>query len=112
VEVSGDLPVKGGMLKALIVPGAGRNQIQSARFTGPFKDEPAGTLERLQASLADSTIDEAPSRIEDFFAQNAGALPGVEPEDFLTVLTLAFMKVRRAASTAPDPSDWKKKPQA
>jgi len=43
-----------------------------------------------------------------FFAQNPKALPGVEPEEFLTVLTLAFMKVRRAASSAPDPSDWKK----
>ena len=44
------------------------------------------------------------------FAQNPKALPGVVPEEFLTVLTLAFMKVRRAISTAPDPSAWKKKP--
>jgi hypothetical protein len=108
VEVTGDLPVKGGILRAAITPGDARNQIQSVRFTGPFSDEPAGTLERLQESLAGSTIDEAPTKIEDFFAQNAGALPGGEPEDFLTVLTLAFMKVRRAASSAPDPSDWKK----
>ena len=36
------------------------------------------------------------------------ALPGVEPEEFLTVLTLAFMKVRRTTSSAPDPSAWKK----
>ena len=112
MDVTGDLPVRGGMLRALIVPGPGRNQIESARFTGPFRDEPAGTLERLHAALAGSTIDEAPTRIEEFFAQNAGALPGVEPEEFLTVLTLAFMKVRRAASSAPDPSDWKKKSQA
>ncbi len=108
MEVTGDLPIKGGLLRVAIVPGDGRNQIQSARFTGPFRDEPAGTLERFQESLAGSTIDEAPTKIEDFFAQNAGALPGVEPEDILTVLTLAFMKVRRAASSAPDPSDWKK----
>lgn len=108
MEVTGDLPVKGGVLRAAIVPGDGRNQIQSVRFTGPFRDEPAGTSELLHQALAGSTIDEAPTRIEDFFAQNAGALPGVEPEDFLTVLTLAFMKVRRAASSAPDPSDWKK----
>ena len=108
MEVTGDLPVKGGMLRAAIVPGDGRNQIQTARFTGPFRDEPAGTLARFQDSLAGTTLDEAPAKIEDFFAKNTGALPGVEPEDFLTVLTLAYMKVRRAASSAPDPSDWKK----
>lgn len=110
MEVTGDLPVKGGVLRVAIVPGGGRNQIESVKFSGPFKDEPQGTLARLHAALAGSTIDEAPTHIEEFFAENAGALPGVEPEDLLTVLTLAFMKVRRAASSAPDPSDWKKKP--
>ena len=109
MDVTGELPVKGGMLRVVIVPGDGRNRIQSALFTGPFPDEPAGTLARLQETLSGTTIDEAPAKIEDFFAQNAGALPGIEPGDVLTVLTLAFMKVRRAASSAPDPSDWKKK---
>ena len=108
MEVTGDLPVKGGVLRATILPGGGRNQIQTVRFAGPFRDEPAGTQQRLEQALAGATIDEAPAKIEDFFAQNGGALPGVEPEDFLTVLSLAFMKMRRAASSAPDPSDWKK----
>ncbi len=108
MEVTGDLPIPGGLLRASIVAGDGRNQIQSARFTGPFRDDPPGTLERLQASLSGSTIDEAPTKIERFFAENQGALPGVDPSDLLTVLALAFMKVRRAASSAPDPSDWKK----
>jgi hypothetical protein len=109
VEITGDLPLKGGVLRAVLEPGDVRNQIRGVRFTGPFRDEPAGTKERLESALAGSTIDEAPARIEDFFAQNSGALPGVEPEDFLTVLSLAFMKLRRSISTAPDPSDWKKK---
>jgi hypothetical protein len=108
VEITGDLPLKGGVLRAAIIPGGVRNQIQGVRFAGPFRDEPAGTQQRLEQALAGATIDEAPTRIEDFFAQNAGALPGVEPEDFLTVLTLAFMKVRRAASSAPASSAWKK----
>ena len=108
MEVTGDLPVKGGVLRAAIVPGDGKNQIQSVRFSGPFRDEPAGAGKLLEQSLSASTIDEAPARIEAFFAQNKGALPGVEPEDFLTVLTLAFMKVRRTTSSAPDPTDWKK----
>jgi hypothetical protein len=106
-SVSGELPTKAGLLRATIVPGAGRNQIQSVSFGGTFKAEPAGVLAKLEQALAGSTIDEAPGKIEDFFAQNPKALPGVEPEEFLTVLTLAFMKVRRSTSTAPDPSAWK-----
>jgi hypothetical protein len=107
-SVSGELPTKAGLLRATIVPGTGRNQIQSVAFGGTFKAEPAGVLATLEKTLAGVTIDEAPGKIEDFFAQNPKALPGVEPEEFLTVLTLAFMKVRRTTSTAPDPSAWKK----
>jgi hypothetical protein len=107
-SVTGELSTKAGILKATIVPGAGRNQIQSVTFSGSFKAEPPGILAKLEQALAGSTIDEAPGKIEDFFGQNPKALPGVEPEEFLTVLTLAFMKVRRSTSTAPDPSAWKK----
>jgi hypothetical protein len=106
-SVTGELPTSAGIVRATIVPGAGRNQIQSVSFSGTFKAEPAGILARLEQALAGSTIDEAPGKIEDFFAQNPKALPGVEPEEFLTVLTLAFMKVRRTTSTAPDPAAWK-----
>ncbi len=108
-SVSGELPTKAGLLRATIVPGTGRNQIQSVSFGGTFKAEP-GALAALEKTLAGVTIDEAPGKIEDFFGQNPKALPGVEPEEFLTVLTLAFMKVRRTTSTAPDPSAWKKSP--
>ena len=107
-SVSGELPTKAGIVRATIVPGAGRNQIQSVSFSGTFKSEPPGILAKLEQALAGSSIDEAPGKIEDFFGQNPKALPGVEPEEFLTVLTLAFMKVRRTTSTAPDPSAWKK----
>ncbi len=106
--VTGELPTKAGIVRVLLVPGSGKNQIESARFTGTFKAEPAGILASLEKALAGVTIDEAPGRIEDFFAQNPGALPGVEPEELLTVLTLAFMKVRRTTSSAPDPTAWKK----
>ena len=105
-SVTGELPTKAGILRATIVPGAGRNQIQSVTFSG-IRAEPAGVLARLEQTLGGSTIDEAPGKIEDFFAQNPKALPGIEPEEFLTVMTLAFMKVRRTTSTAPDPSAWK-----
>ena len=107
-SVSGELPTKSGLLKATIVPGAGRNQIQSVTFGGTIKVEPPGILAKLEQVLAGVTIDEAPGMIEDFFSQNPTALPGLEPEEFLTVLTLAFMKVRRTTSSAPDPSAWKK----
>jgi len=106
--VTGELPTKAGIVRVLLVPGAGRNQIQSVSFSGTFKAEPAGILAKLEQALAGVTIDEAPGKIEDFFAQNPQALPGVEPEEFLTVLTLAFMKVRRTTSSAPDPAAWKK----
>ena len=106
-SVTGELPTKAGIVRATIVPGAGRNQLQSVSFSGTFKAEPPGILAKLEQALAGTTIDEAPGKIEDFFAQNPKALPGVEPEEFLTVLTLAFMKVRRTTSTAPDPSAWK-----
>ena len=106
--VTGELPTKAGIVRATIVPGAARNQIQSVSFSGTFKAEPAGILAKLEQALGGSTIDEAPGKIEDFFAQNPTALPGVEPEEFLTVITLAFMKLRRTTSTAPDTSAWKK----
>jgi len=109
-SVSGELPTKAGLLKATIVPGSAKNQIQSVKFGGTFKAEQAGTLGRLEQLLGGATIDEAPGKIEDFFAQNPTALPGVEPEEFLTVLTLAFMKIRRTTSSAPDPSAWKRSP--
>ena len=107
-SVGGELPTKSGLLKATIVPGSGRNQIQSVKFGGTFKAEPSGILAKLELALAGVTIDEAPGKIEDFFSQNPSALPGIEPEEFLTVLTLAFMKVRRTTSSAPDPEGWKK----
>lgn len=107
-SVTGELPTKAGIVRATLVPGAGRNQILTVSFSGTFKSEPPGILAKLEQALGGSSIDEAPGKIEDFFAQNPQALPGVEPEEFLTVLTLAFMKVRRTTSTAPDPSAWKK----
>jgi len=107
--VTGELTTKAGVVRATIVPGTGRNQIQSVSFSGTFKSEPVGILAKLEQALAGVTIDEAPGKIEDFFAQNPKALAGVEPDEFLTVLSLAFMKVRRTTSTAPDPSAWKKK---
>lgn len=106
--VTGELPTKAGIVRATIVPGAARNQVQSVSFSGTFKSEPPGILAKLEQALAGATIDEAPTTIENFFALNPKALPGVEPEEFYTVLTLAFMKVRRTTSTAPDPSAWKK----
>jgi hypothetical protein len=106
-SVTGELPTSAGIVRATIVPGTGKNQIQSVSFSGTFKVEPAGILASLEKALAGGTIDEAPGKIEDFFAQNPKALPGVEPEELLTVLTLAFMKVRRTTSSAPDPSAWK-----
>ena len=108
-SVTGELPTKSGLLKATLTPGTGKNQIQSVKFGGGIKADPSG-LARLEQALAGTTIDEAPGKIEDFFSQNPQALPGVEPEEFLTVLTLAFMKVRRTTSSAPDPSAWKKSP--
>jgi hypothetical protein len=105
-EVTGELPTGAGVLRATIVPGEGKNRIQSVKFSGIGGDEAA--LGRLEVSLAGIRIEQAPGRIEDFFNQNPNAAPGVQPGEFLTAMTLAFMKVRLASSSAPDPQAWKK----
>lgn len=107
-SVSGELPTSGGVVRATIVPGSGLNQIGSVQFSGTFQAASADALRKLEGMLAGKKIDDAPGLIEDFFRDNPGAVPGVQPGEFLTVLTLAFMKVRIAASTAPDPNAWKK----
>jgi hypothetical protein len=106
--VSGELRTKGGIVRATIVPGEGRNVVRSARFTGDFNAYPRDIVGLLEETIAGTPIDEAPGKIEDFFAQTQGRVAGVEPGEFFTVLSLAFMKVRRASSSAPDPTAWKK----
>lgn len=106
--VSGELPIAGGMLRAVIVPGQGRNQIRSVQFSGPFQAATPAALSGLQEALAGKTIDEAPGLIEDYFRDHPGAITGAAPGEFLTAMTLAFMKVRMASSSAPDPNAWKK----
>ena len=107
-DVWGELPIEGGMLRVRLLPGEGLNKIRAAQFSGPFKANPDTAVRRLEEELAGTTIDEAPGKIEDWFQKNPGVVSGVEPEDLLTVLSLAHMKVRRTQSQAPDPSAWKK----
>ena len=108
VDVWGELPVKGGMLRVRLLPGGGLNTLRAVQFSGPFTCEPPSAVRRLEEALAGATIDEAPGRIEDWFGKNPDAVAGVEPGDLLTVLSLAHMKVRRERSQAPDPAAWKK----
>ena len=107
-DVWGELPIKGGMLRVRLLPGDGLNKIRAAQFQGPFQCRPASAVRRLEEELAGVTIDEAPSKIEEWFEKNPDAVSGVEPGDILTVLSLAHMKIRRSQSQAPDPSAWKK----
>jgi hypothetical protein len=104
--VTGELPTQAGLLRVALVPGEGLNRIASVRFSGAaLKAE--GVLAPLEAALATTSINDAAGKIGDFCAKNPQALPGVDPEDLLTVLSLAFGKVRRNISKAPDPSAWK-----
>lgn len=107
-DVWGELPIAGGMLRIRLLPGDGINKIRAVQFSGPFQANPESAVRRLEEELAGATIDEAPARIEGWFQKNPGAVSGAEPDDLLTVLSLAHMKVRRAQSQAPDPSAWKK----
>lgn len=108
-EVTGELAAASGdQIKATIVPGEKRNQIQTVRFSGTFKASPDGIIGKLEAALAGVLIDHAPMKIEDFFMKNPDAQVSVAPGEFLTVLTLAFMKRRLSTSSAPDPAAWKK----
>lgn len=108
VDVWGELPIKGGMLRVRLLPGDGLNLIRAAQFSGPFTCRPDSAVRRLEETLAGASIDEAPGRIEEWFDKNPGAVAGVEAGDLLTVLSLAHMKVRRERSQAPDPAAWKK----
>ena len=108
-NVSGEVKIAGGILRAEIVPGEGLNKIGSVKFSGDFKQEPEGVIAGLEEILAGSLIDEAPAKIEKFFQENPSAVPDVPPGEFFTCLTLGFMKVRAKASKAPDPAAWKEK---
>ena len=105
-EVWGELPIKGGMLRVRLLPGTARNVIRAVQFSGPFKAQPESAVRRLEEALAGVSIDEAPGRIEDWFAANPDLVSGVDAGDLLTVLSLAHMKVRITQSPAPDPSAW------
>ena len=107
-DVWGELPIAGGILRVRLLPGQARNVLRAVQFSGPFTARPESAVRRLEEALAGVSIDEAPGRIEDWYAQNPGALSGVEPGDLLTVLSLAHMKVRITQSTAPDPNAWRK----
>lgn len=106
----GEIDTRGGRLRATIQPGARRDQIRSVRFTGTFRSEPESFIRGLEEALAESSLDEAPRRIERFYTEHPGEVRGVEPGEFLTALTLAVMKVHKAGSTAPDPAEWKQEP--
>jgi hypothetical protein len=103
-SVSGTLPTEGGNVCATIAPGAAL----SVRFSGTYNAYPGDLLRGLEKIVAGGTIDEAPTRIEEFFSACRGCVCGVEPGEFLTVISLAHMKVRRTTSAAPDPEAWKK----
>lgn len=106
--VSGEVPTSGGMLRATIVPGDQRNLIGTVSFTGIPAAE-GGALKGLQEVLAGCNIDMAPAKIEEFFTKNPDAATGIAPAEFHAALSLAFMKLRLASSSAPDPSAWKKR---
>ena len=108
-NVSGEVSIAGGILRAEIVPGDGLNKIGSVKYSGDFKQEPEGVIAGLEELLAGALIDEAPAKIEEFFKANPSAASDVPPGEFLTCLTLGFMKVRMKASKAPDPAAWKEK---
>lgn len=97
--VTGDLPTSGGMLRATIVPGDVPKQIRAARFTGTFNAFPREFVPGLEAAVAGRSIDDAPTLIEEFYRKTAGGVARVEPGEFLAVMSLAHMKVRRAASS-------------
>jgi hypothetical protein len=105
---TGELKTAGGVLRATVLPGEGRKLIRSVRFSGDVVQTPEGALLRLEEALAGATIDQAPAKIEEYFAANPDAIGGANAGDFLTVLTLAFMKALKSSSTAPDPAAWKK----
>ena len=107
-SVSGEVSISGGVLRATVTAGESLNTIGTVSFSGNFKQEPDGILFGLEQLLAGTLIDQAPAKIEEFFKENPTATPSVPVGEYLTALTLAFMKIRVKASKAPDPEAWKK----
>lgn len=99
---------RGAAVRASVLHGPERNRIARVVFSGEFCAHPRGAVRGLEEDLADTAIDEAPARIENYFARTGAEVPGLAPGDFFTALSLAFMKRRVAQSAAPDPLAWKK----
>lgn len=98
----------GVSVRADVLPGERRNVLRRVVFSGDFCAHPRSVVRELEKELENTTVDEAPARIQGCFLRAGAEMPGLSPGDFFAALSLAFMKRRIALSEATDPAAWKK----
>jgi lipoate-protein ligase A len=85
----------GGLIRISVVADSQSKRIHSALITGDFFAYPKRTIFDLEAALKDTSADplHLKKKVHDFFEKNNPEIPGVEPEDFLTVIFKALEKL-------------------
>lgn len=86
----------GGLIRASLVADAKSNRIHYILLTGDFFAYPKRMIMDLEARLKDTSAahDELQKQIHDFFSEKESQIPGVEPDDFVSVIESALEKMK------------------
>lgn len=86
---------EGGLIRISVVVDPKTKRIHSVLITGDFFAYPKRTILDLEARLKDtpSEISILERTIHDFFLEKEPQIPGVEPEDFIVVISKALEKL-------------------
>jgi len=96
---------RGGIIKTALMFNLRYNRIQSAFIMGDFFVYPKRIILDIEAMLKDIPADMDLIReiIMEFFKRNQPQIPGVKPDDFITVISKALEKVQIAQFGIPLP---------
>jgi lipoate-protein ligase A len=86
---------EGGLIRSSVVANPKTKRIHSVLITGDFFAYPKRTVLDLEARLKDTPSENSilESTIKDFFLEKDPQIPGVKPEDFVTVIQKALEKL-------------------
>ena len=90
------MKTKGGLLRVSLVVDVKTNRILFVLITGDFFAYPGRTIYDLESKLKDTNSDfeNIKKIILHFFEEKQPEIPGVTPEDFLSVIKNALNKVK------------------